>query len=309
MALFQQVKCGRCDRNYSSIHSKCPYCGAKKNRDGKNASGGDNTKWQVIVGLVVLILIIVAVVVLLAQSLKDREPEPSPGQAAASATPKSGTGVTTVTASPTHEPTAPPTATPSPTPSPTPEPVVNSIVLSREDFTLSGKGDSYTIVATISPAGSNAEIIWISEDPNVATVDETGKVVAVANGTTIVSATAGGITKECVVRVRNAGEPAPSGGGNEGSSGSGTSSGSSSVSLSHTDVTIHSGSGETFMLKVNGAGDGATVTYSSSASGVASVESNGRVKAESNGTANITVKVTAADGTETTLTCVVRVVS
>ena len=296
---LKQVKCGRCDRNYSAFYGKCPYCGAKKNKDGKTAAAGDNTKWQVIVGLVVLILIIVAVVVLLAMSLKDRDPEPSPGKNPVSASPKDS-GVTTVTSSPTTAPSAPPTATPTPTPEATPEPVVNSIVLSREDFTLSGKGSTYTIIATISPAGSNAEIIWISEDPSVASVDENGLVTALKDGKTIVSATAGGITKECIVRVTNAGS---------GDSGSGSGSSSGSLSLSHSDVTIHSGSGETFMLKVNGAGDGATITYESDKSGVASVESNGRVKAVSNGTANITVKVKTADGKETTLTCVVRVVN
>lgn len=302
MALFQQVKCGRCDRNYSSIHSKCPYCGARKNRDGKTASGGDNTKWQVIVGLVVLILIIVAVVVLLAMSLKDRDPEPSPGQIPATASAKPSSGVTTVTASPSAAPTAPPTETPTPTPIATPEPVVNSIVLSREDFTLPRVGDTYKIIATISPAGSDAEIIWISEDPNVATVAEDGTVTAVDYGNTIVSATAGGITKECIVRVTG---HAPSGG----SSGGDNSGSSGSISLSHSDVTIHSGTGEAFQLKVNGAGDGATVTYSSDKTGVAAVESNGRVKAVGNGTATITVTVKTADGKETTLKCTVRVVN
>ena len=63
------------------------------------------------------------------------------------------------------------------------------------------------------------------------------------------------------------------------------------------------------MLRVNGAGDGATITYASDKSGVASVESNGQVKAESNGIATITVTVKTADGAETNLTCVVRVVS
>ena len=63
------------------------------------------------------------------------------------------------------------------------------------------------------------------------------------------------------------------------------------------------------MLKVNGAGDGATVSYSSDKDGVASVESNGRVKAVSNGTATITVTVKQADGTESTLKCIVRVVT
>ncbi len=296
MALFQDVKCGRCDKHYSSIHSKCPYCGAKKNRDGKTASGANNTRWQVIVGLVVLILIIVAVVVLLAMSLKDRDPEPGhTSKPAASASPTNG--VSTVTANPSATPVAP-TNTPQPTPEPTPEPVVNSIVLNREDFTLPNPGDTFQMVATISPAQSTAKIIWISEDTDVATVDENGLVTAVNHGYTKVSATAGGVTKECIVRVSGY---APANTGNSSASGS--------LSLSHSDVTIHSGTGETFMLKVNGAGDGATVTYASDKSGVASVESNGRVKAVSPGTATITVTVKTADGKETKLDCTVRVVS
>ena len=296
MALFQDVKCGRCDKHYSSIHSKCPYCGAKKNRDGKTASGANNTRWQVIVGLVVLILIIVAVVVLLAMSLKDRDPEPGhTSKPVASASPTNG--VSTVTANPSATPAAP-TNTPKPTPEPTPEPVVNSIVLNREDFTLSNPGDTFQMVATISPAQSTAKIIWISEDTDVATVDENGLVTAVNHGSTKVSATAGGVTKECIVRVSGY---APANTGNGSASGD--------LKLSHSDVTIHSGTGETFMLKVNGAGDGATDTYASDKSGVASVESNGRVKAVSTGTATITVTVKTADGKETKLDCTVRVVS
>ena len=273
----------------------CPYCGAKKNRDGKTASGANNTRWQVIVGLVVLILIILAVVVLLAMSLKDRNPEPGhTSKPAVSASPSNG--VSTVTANPSASPA--PTHTPKPTPEPTPEPVVNSIVLNREDFTLSNPGDTFQMVATISPAQSTAKIIWISEDTDVATVDENGLVTAVNHGSTKVSATAGGVTKECIVRVSGY---APANTGNGSASGD--------LKLSHSDVTIHSGTGETFMLKVNGAGDGATITYASDKSGVASVESNGRVKAVSPGTATITVTVKTADGKETKLDCTVRVVN
>ncbi len=297
MALFQDVKCGRCDKHYSSIHSKCPYCGAKKNRDGKTVSGANNTKWQVIVGLVVLILIIVAVVVLLAMSLKDRDPEPgNTSKPAASASP-SNSGVSTVTANPSSTPA--PAHTAAPTPEPTPAPVVNSIVLNREDFTLPTVGDTFQMVATISPAQVQVDIIWISEDPDVASIDENGLVTAVNHGTTTISATAGGVTKECIVRVTGYAPNNPGGG----------SSTSGNLSLSTGDATIHSGTGETFMLKVNGAGDGATITYSSDNSAVASVESNGRVKAVSNGTANITVTVKTADGKESTLKCIVRVVT
>ena len=246
----------------------------------------------------VLILIIVAVVVLLAMSLKDREPEPGGATAKPAVSASPSNGVSTVTANPSASPAAP-THTPQPTPEPTPEPVVNSIVLNREDFTLSNPGDTFQMVATISPAQVQVDIIWISEDPDVATIDENGLVTAVNHGSTKVSATAGGVTKECIVRVVGYAPSNPSGG----------SSSSGNLSLSHSDVTIHSGTGETFMLKVNGAGDGATVTYASDSSGVASVESNGRVKAVSRGTATITVTVKTADGKETTLKCTVRVVN
>ena len=269
MALFKEVKCGRCDRRYSALRSRCPHCGARKNRDGKASTVENNTRWQVIVGAVVLLAIIAAAVILITTSLKNREPEPSN----------------------TSRPT-PPTASS--------EPVVNSITLSREDFTLSQVGEQYTIVATISPAGTKATIVWISEDPDVATVDENGTVTAVNKGTTKVSATAGGVIQECIVRVTavnpNAG------------SGSGSSSGSGSVSLSHVDVTIHSAKSETFKLSVKGAGDSAVISYSSGNSSVASVTSDGTVKAVGNGNTDITVTVTE-NGETSTLKCKVYVVT
>ena len=80
------------------------------------------------------------------------------------------------------------------------------------------------------------------------------------------------------------------------------------LSLSHNDVTIHSETGEAFMLKVYGAEDTATITYSSENADVASVENNGRVKAVSNGTTTIIVKVKTTDGKENSLYCVVRVI-
>lgn len=304
MALFKEVKCGRCDRRYSALRSHCPHCGARKNRDGKTTGDGSNTKWQIAVGAIVLLVIIAAAVILICTSLKNQEPEPSGGTAKPSATPS---GVSTVegtdpTPSALPEVTPEPTPTPESTPVPTPEPVVNSITLSRSDFTLSSYGEQYTIVATLSPAGTKAQIIWISEDPDVATVDENGTVTAVGTGNTIVSATAGGVTAECIVRSR-AVAPAgstPSTGGGSASTGD--------MKLSHYDVTIHSGKSESFQLKVTGAGEDASISYSSDKSSVASVSDSGTVKAVSNGTAVITVSVTVG-GQTTTMECTVRVVS
>ena len=312
MALFKEVKCGRCDRRYSALRSRCPHCGARKNRDGKASTVESNTRWQVIVGAVVLLAIIAAAVILISISLKNKEPEASGGQTKptpASSTP--GSGVVSVDGTdptpdvlPGSEPT--PTPTPPPTPTPTIAPIVNSITLSRSDFTLSSIGEQYTIVATISPAGSKAEIIWISEDPDVATVDENGTVTAVDRGTIIVSATAGGVTQECIVRVAADAPKTNTGSGSGNGSGSGSSSGD--LSLSHSDVTIHSSNGESFTLSVKGAGEDAVISYASSSSAVASVSATGAVKAEGNGTATITVSVTVGGQTQT-LECIVRVVS
>ena len=93
------------------------------------------------------------------------------------------------------------------------------------------------------------------------------------------------------------------------SSGSGSSgSGSGSVSLSHVDVTIHSAKSETFKLSVKGAGDNAVISYSSGNSSVASVSSDGTVKAVGNGNTDITVTVTV-NGETQTLKCKVYVVN
>ena len=298
MALFKEVKCGRCDRRYSALRSRCPHCGARKNRDGKASTVEGGTRWQVIVGAVVLLAIIAAAVILITTSLKNKEPEP--GSATKPPASSSPSGVNVVDGT---DPT--PSALPresDPTPTPTPEPVVNSITLSRSDFTLSHIGEQYTIQATISPAGTKVNIVWISEDPDVATVDENGTVTAVDHGTTKVSATAGGVIQECIVRVS---AYAPSGGGN---SSGGNNSGDGSISLSHYDVTIHSAKSETFKLSVKGAGDNAVVSYSSGNSSVASVTSDGTVKAVGNGNTDITVTVTV-NGETSELKCKVYVVN
>ena len=302
MAFFNEVKCGRCDRKYSSIRSRCPYCGARKNRDGKDSPSGkdsQNKRLQGIIGVIVLIIIILAVIILVSTSLKNREPEGTD-------VPESPGGVVSVdggnSAPPSEEPTdePPPTFVPTEPPA-TPAPVVNSITLNRADFTLFRIGETFQITATLSPAGTAAEVIWISEDDNVVTVDQDGLVTAVDRGDTIVSATAGGITEECIVRVR-ADAPKKTTTDNSGSVNSGAASG---ISLNKTDVTIHSSRQESFKLTVNGTES--TPVYSSNSSCV-SVDADGTVKAVSNGMATITVTVPESSGSTVTMECIVRVI-
>lgn len=76
MALIADVKCGRCDKNYSALRTRCPYCGARRGSAGKHSGDRDNLKGKVIVGTVFLLIILVAVGVLLVSSIRDGANQP-----------------------------------------------------------------------------------------------------------------------------------------------------------------------------------------------------------------------------------------
>ncbi|NLV50052.1 MAG: hypothetical protein GXY20_05095 [Clostridiales bacterium] len=294
MGLFKEVKCGRCDRRYPSIRSRCPFCGARKNRAAKQTGGGDNKPWQLIVGIIILLAVIIAVIVLVSSSLKNRDKkETDPTPSSQTGNDNIEDGISEVETSPT--PTAPPaTPTPTPAPTPTPTPTVNSITLNREDFTLSYIGEQFKMEATLSPAASGAEVTWYSEDETVAIVNSAGVVTAIDRGKTNIVAMAGGATKSCIVRVTADSVQSPGPGNNDDDE---TPTG---LSISHTDVTIKAATSESFKLSVKGATG--TVTFSTSNASVATVSDTGTVTAVAAGDCTVTATV---DGT--TLSCIVRV--
>lgn len=82
---------------------------------------------------------------------------------------------------------------------------VDSITLNKTDITLS-PGQSETLVATLKPDGVRALVQWSSTDPKVASVDQNGKVTAVAPGTATINVKARTQKTSCTVTVA---EPAP----------------------------------------------------------------------------------------------------
>lgn len=63
-------------------------------------------------------------------------------------------------------------------------------------------GDTTALTATVEPdTATDKTVTWESSDPNVATVDQSGKVTAVAPGTATITATAGGQKATCTVTV------------------------------------------------------------------------------------------------------------
>ncbi len=80
MGLIPQVKCGRCDRTYSGLRSRCPYCGARRHKKGKRTTDGDNSTWKLIIGVLLIVVLIAAVVVILVTSSNEKKPNDSGGE-------------------------------------------------------------------------------------------------------------------------------------------------------------------------------------------------------------------------------------
>jgi uncharacterized protein YjdB len=75
---------------------------------------------------------------------------------------------------------------------------VDSLELNKTDMTFFNPGENFTLKLENVPVGT--PVTWTPQDPAIATVDEGGRVVAVAKGTTKVLVKVGDLTAECWVR-------------------------------------------------------------------------------------------------------------
>lgn len=88
---------------------------------------------------------------------------------------------------------------------------VTSITLSKRSIVLK-EGESQQLSATVNPSNaSKKDVTWSSSDSNIATVDETGKVLAIKNGVAYIEASADGRSADCKVYVTPKQSPAPEG--------------------------------------------------------------------------------------------------
>ena len=92
---------------------------------------------------------------------------------------------------------------------------VTSITLDKTCASMS-PGQTITLTATVKPDNATDKTVtWTSTNPGAATVDQNGKVTAVAEGTAIIKAEAGGLTATCEITV----EPPGTEGGDAGAEG------------------------------------------------------------------------------------------
>ena len=128
--------------------------------------------------------------------------------------------------------------------------------------------------ASITPSNASQEVVWSSSKPAVATVDANGLVTGVTAGTAVITATSKenpSIKASCTVRVESVNIPV------------------SSVELDRSSLSLKKG--DVYTLNATVKPDDATdktVSWKSSNTSVATVDSNGKVKAIAGGSATIT---------------------
>ena len=157
---------------------------------------------------------------------------------------------------------------------------VESVTLDKSSLELT-EGETATLTATVKPDNAtNKTVTWSSSNASIATVDQNGKVTAVAEGTATITAKAGEKTATCTVAVKKNVVAVES------------------ITLDKSSLELTEG--ETATLTATVKPDNATnktVTWSSDKTSVATVDANGKVTAVAEGTATITAK--AGDKTAT----------
>lgn len=209
----EMIRCENCGELYSATYRCCPFCDERPGRrvdDYKHRN-----PIQIAVLIITMVVILAAAFIVfskVAPLLSSKAPSEPEVVQPTNDPDKPLTGSDLVPGS-TGEQT--PTEPTEPTPT---EPVEDNtvpavaIVLSREDITLL-PNESYTLTATVAPANTTNLLIWHSNNPDVLSIDQTGTVtnknttgekVAVT-----VTAIAGKVKAECIVRCNSAGGNAP----------------------------------------------------------------------------------------------------
>ena len=203
MGIISEVKCGRCDRRFSGLRSRCPYCGARRGKRGKQSYESENSKAKMIIGVALMLVLIVAVAVLLITSLSDKtnpddvsSPPPSipdsdgvDGADGSSPPPSPDVDDDPVTTSPD-----------------VPVAVIESIKImyagyEKTDVTVK-IGEKLKFDTKTVPADTDEPVVWTSSNEAVFVVLSTGQVTGIAVGDETLTVTCGDATWECIIRVR-----------------------------------------------------------------------------------------------------------
>ena len=165
MALVNEIKCARCDRKYSGVRSRCPYCGARRIGRGKYSEDSDNARGKMLISVLIMAVFAVAAGVLLFTTPNDADAGDSSGSPELSTPDDDIDSLQGI-----H-----PEPTPEPTPTPEPEPVapqeVSSLTITydgnpRTDFAIK-REEKVDVRVKVEPPGvdlNNFKIEWESSN-------------------------------------------------------------------------------------------------------------------------------------------------
>ena len=164
---------------------------------------------------------------------------------------------------------------------------VTSVKLNKSSVTVN-KGKTYQLKATVFPSNaSNKAVTWSSSDKEIATVNSNGVVTAKKGGKVVITCKTNdkSMTSKCTVTVYES---------------------VSKITLSASSVTLIVGKNKTLTAKVSpSTALNKSIKWSSSDNSIASVDSNGKIKALKGGTVTITAR--SKDNTSVKATCKVTV--
>lgn len=214
------IRCPQCGEKYSDTYKECPFCEEEEAlRDGeeirrsprRGKRAARSRQYSLITPtLVVLIIVMAGLLIYLLYGDKlaekfggEKTPEEPPVEDATPGTmpsePDSQEPDGSQSGHMPEDSSNPGTTAEEPDGSDYEEAakLPDGLSLSTTDFTLKTLGEAHTIQAS----GGSSTYQWISQDASIATVDQSGKVVAVSNGTTNVLVTDGSKKAVCIVRV------------------------------------------------------------------------------------------------------------
>jgi len=212
VSIVSEIKCARCDRKYSGVRSRCPYCGARRIGRGKYSEDSDNSKGKMLISVLVLGVLVVAAGFLLFSTppVEAEEGNPPPTSPTGSL-PDDGDN-TSLENPNTPPPSTPPTVSDTPTPPPAPQ--VQSVTITyagraiKDNDLTEYVGNKLALGARVEPPGIEEVINWQSSDTGVFEIVPTSTdgtaatLTPIAKGVATLTVTVGGVESTCIIRIR-----------------------------------------------------------------------------------------------------------
>ena len=213
-------KCPVCGEKYSDTYRSCPFCEEEKNfrrgkspkrKGGHRVSQGGPSLLSPMLVIAIVLMAALLIYLLFGKAIGEKlgwgqdpsgsEPSgavSSQGSSGASSSGASGSGASSSGEEPVVDPE--------------PAGLTYEAAFALPDGLTLSKTDYSTNVGdpdvTLSVSGGSGSYTWLSENDAIATVSESGKVTAVANGTVNILVTDGNQKAVCIVRVKGGSAPA-----------------------------------------------------------------------------------------------------